>query len=284
MRKIIIFIPLTLFLLVLISVYSQEPPPPTTQGKIQPRELNSKASTSSNIKAKDSHNKSQNSMSPINKTDTQIEDNATQNSGKPANNSQLGAVKDDSITRYTYWLMVFTGLLFVCNVFLWLYTKKAADAAQKAADALPTIERAYVSVLVTIPVINSLNYMGGTFNANLIVRNDGKTPAIITKVCACMEIRKTIPADFSKIKKIEIIDTSIPSGKRLINDIHVSSGINIENNKIIVLGGQHILYCYGRIDYEDIFNVPQYILFCWQYSHIFRGGIRTQNKELNYRT
>ena len=98
-------------------------------------------------------------MSPINKTNTHSSYTAAQDSNKKNSDCDFGTVKNDPITRYTFWLMIFTGLLVVCNLLLWLYTRKIAKAAKISADVLPTIEKAYVYAAIIIPIKDLLASM-----------------------------------------------------------------------------------------------------------------------------
>ena len=41
-------------------------------------------------------------------------------------------------------IAVFTGLLALFSVLLWIYTKRAANAAHRAAEHIPAVERAYL--------------------------------------------------------------------------------------------------------------------------------------------
>src|SRR5262245_44011889 len=41
-------------------------------------------------------------------------------------------------------MAVFTGLLALFSVLLWIYTKRAANAARRAAEHIPAVERAYL--------------------------------------------------------------------------------------------------------------------------------------------
>ncbi len=127
-------------------ISQESTPPPVTQGQMQIGKFNSKAGTKDNIETNNNKYVSQTLMPGVNKKDTASSYSATQNGEKENNKSQTGAINDDPITRYTFWLVIFTGLLVACNVALGFFTMKSANAAKKAADALPTIERAYVFV------------------------------------------------------------------------------------------------------------------------------------------
>lgn len=252
------------FLLVALIMWplyaqSQEPPPPATQGKVQPGELNSETSAKSDIKTKAGNNIPRNSIPQTNKTDTPEKGNATENGSKPTNNSQLSTVHDDPITRYTFWLMVFTGLLFVCNVFLWLCTKKAADAAQKAADALPTIERAYLFIEVGKPEHVDRN----TFNIPIKASNFGKTPAVVIKYDAAYVWGERCPSTFPHLKG------QLPDGVSVVasgewNGVKITTG-DIPPDVLGKIGrGEIKSFCCGRVEYHDVWKIRHETGFCWE--------------------
>lgn len=229
--------------------------PPVAQGQMQPRKLNSESSTKSNIKTKSNHDISPNPMSPINKTNTHSSYTAAQDSNKKNSDCDFGTVKNDPITRYTFWLMIFTGLLVVCNLLLWLYTRKIAKAAKISADVLPTIEKAYVYAAINFKKIEPHHTNQGftglyDFSAQIEIWNHGKTPAIINKICGLICLEKPI---LSKIEENQIPYNLIlgSGGMRPINTVPII--INEEKRKDI-LGELTGAYCYGRIEYEDVFG------------------------------
>lgn len=288
MKKIILasFI---LFLLVGVGICSQEPPPPAAQGQMQSGKLDSKASTKSNIKTKDSNNKSPNSISPINKTNTGKEDNATQNSSKPTNEGQFGAVKDDPITRYTFWLMVFTGLLVVCNFFLWLCTKKAADTAKKAADVAEIGARAVIRM--ELPVIRAIRPdliiadnltmedkpWYGTVNNGLPTKfsfvlmrdfkNSGRSPAFPKSISVGLMVANRLP-DQPRYSKSFILSHAsvIKPDDEFHNDVYC--GTELTDNELQGIGeGRIWLWFYGCLYYRDFMNEGREYRFCWRYAN-----------------
>lgn len=290
-KKIIILILITAFLVSVVNLYSQEPSPPAIKGQVQPRKFNSQPSTNSNIKTKDNDNSTPKAVSPINKMDTHSSNAKTQNTYKENSDSQLGAIKDDPITTYTFWLMIFTGALVICNVGLWFYTMRAANSAKKAADALPTVERAYL-------FIDSIEWPKGELGFTLseynkltpikgIIRNVGRTPAILCKVSSMVSIKESeYPTKEAVRGKLEI---SVPTGVIIEGDGTepfscggaIGPSIMTESDFI-----QATILCYGYVIYEDIFGKSHETGFCYEFKPIYLEGRFhiSNNKELNYYT
>ena len=293
---------LIFFLLVGISAYSQEPSPPSAQGQMQRGKFNPKDNAKSNIESKYNNSVPPNPASQINKIDTPKGDAAAQYRDKPNGNNQIIIVKDDS--PYTLWIVIFTGLLFVCNVLLWFATMRAANAAKKSAAALPAIERAYVFIDKSGDKIYP--YRGTSsgvpehcsFNIPIILSNEGKTPAIITKICAGLMITrdnltKTILDNFIKDQEIPFKDLRVNSDKRNIRSsepwiatIEVWGYDNqyteFFDKKIVDNSAKPLkVFCCGEITYRDVMKDTHHTWFCWQYSKTGEYFYRSDNDELN---
>ena len=300
MKKIIIvLISLLLFLFVGISVYSQEPPPLITQGQVQPRKLISEPSRGGYIEAKGNNNIPPYPMPVINKNNIPSRNATSQNNNHENSDGQAGAIKDDPITRYTFWLMFFTGLLVVCNILLWLYTKKTAEAtkesanaAKAAADALPITERAHVFVAVEFKNIELFYSQKGheglfDFGANIKIWNYGKTPAIINKSSAIICLEKV---ETPMIKEKEIpTGIVLGMGNSSWHDIPATPIRIDENDRKNISMNNIIAYCCGRIEYQDVFGKEHATGFCCEYRTINSdpGGewiISLKYTELNYYT
>ena len=289
-----------------ISVYSQEPTPPITKGQMQIGKFNSKFNTTSNIETNNNNYTSKNLASGINKNETDKSYPTAQNSDKPNGKNQIFIVKDDS--PYTLWLVIFTGLLFVCNVALGIFTNKAANAAKKAADALPTIERAYVFVNMSGKVNITFQQIQAeeptrifTVPINLI--NEGKTPAVLKKIYAGIIITRDKPT----IAKTEQIIEEKPFNFMEGNDIdkrEIRGGEDwhayipiigiLDRNYLEFLNIEQRndppnLYCCGKIVYRDIMKKTYTTWFCWELGGRYailrgtNGGVfyRSDNDELN---
>lgn len=284
MKKIIILSALMLFFFAVVGASSQESLPTTTQGQIQPRELKSKASTRNNIKANDSNNNSQSLIIPIEEVN---KDHAT------PNNSQLGVVQDNPITRYTCWLMVFTGLLVVCNVFSWLYTKKAADAAKKAANAAELSARAVISI--ELPIIRAKpaelvatnksfkdgdRFLGGSITDSLptkfsivhfeCCKNYGRSPAFPEMISVGWMVDATLPDQPQYLKSFVFNPASVikpdPEDEFSLHDVHF--GIDLTDDELEgIKEGRAWLWFYGCLCYRDFMNESREYRFCWRYAN-----------------
>ena len=261
MKKIIILISLVLFLLVGINVYSQDPLPPVTQGQAQPRKLNSESSTKSNIKTKSNNNIPPHSLPIINEMDTYGSDAATKNSYQPNNDREFSTVKDDPITGYTFLLMIFTGFLVVCNVLLWFSTKKAANAAKKAADALPVVERAYIFITtISLPKIIKENI----YEVSIIISNVGKTPAILSQIKSACILSERYPSKHGGIQgEFPRGGAIVPANDRM--EIKVKAKIT-KNDSEKIQAKEIKLLCCGLIAYSDIWKVKHETGFCWEFT------------------
>jgi hypothetical protein len=76
-------------------------------------------------------------------------------------------------------IAVFTGLLALFSVLLWIYTKRAANAARRAAEHIPAVERAY---LFATPAYIGANQDRTETMIEITVDNPGRTPGILTSI------------------------------------------------------------------------------------------------------
>ncbi len=272
-----------------INAYSQEPSPPITKGQVQPGELNSKSGANSNIKSKGDYNRSPNTMSRINNRDTKSGNAKTQNTYKENSNSQAETVKDDPITRYTFWLMIFTGALVICNVGLWLYTRKAANAAKKGAESLPLIENAYIFVEVE----EDINKKAAKIPFDEIkivvitVRNYGRTPAIIKEARLWMDYDVTETPKENRIHVPDVEEIKIIPGIVLSSGEPVSVNAQVEITAAEwdkIKTGKVQWHCWGIIKYENIFKAICESGFDWRWHPLLGRFISSNNEKLNYHT
>lgn len=289
MRKIIFFISFALFISLGIIAYSQEPSPPVTKGQVQPGEVSSQPSTNSNINTKDNNNNSPKTVPPLIKMDTQSSNAETKNTDEENSNGQFGTFNNDSIITYTKWLMIFTGCLVIYNIFLGFYTMRAANAAKRAAESLPTVERAHIFVdSIEWPNKNGPSSLDEFNKSTMVITvvNAGRTPAILQNCNSELIIKgKDYPSkdDLNHTKSLEIPKgIIIKSDRTKIFTVRAGFSPTIISEDAF---SQSILLCYGYIRYEDIFGKSHKRGFCYelspQRSHHGRFHI-SNSTELNY--
>jgi hypothetical protein len=248
---------------------------------VQQRKFNSESGTQSNINT--------NPISTINKIDVQSRDAAV-NGNNSNKDRESSAVKDDPITRYTFWLMIFTALLVVCNILLWVYTKKAADAAKKSANALPAIERAYVYVFISADMKNWREAKEKELAPLKIeVRNYGKTPARLTRIFIKKQIyeikgTKYVPSDDDIDIIVDAPNRFVASGapEEFSQDVRLHALVYGWYN----LGeGDYYIEYSGDVWYTDIFNDSHVARFSWiLHSRDYTRGFYISEADKNYTT
>lgn len=169
--------------------------------------------------------------------------------------------------------------------------QEAADAAKKSADALPAIERAYLFTRVKRhppPKPRQLieNIKEGFNQARFIVINQGKTPAIITKIDWHVGVMNDMEID-DKISQLEsnsvskvpygIITISSGGTGKYLADCHIT---NPDIQKINASTAYYV--CLGRIEYKDVFRRIRKTVFCWKDNGVF--FVPDENPKRNERT
>lgn len=136
-------------------------------------------------------------------------------------------------------------------------TKEAANAAQNSAEALISVERAYVFVDVTL-------YEGKIM---IEYQNHGKTPAVINKIYCAIDIQRTPPVEINQELFLDVPPgVVIGSSKKYLNNI-----TQIAQKRIKELKGRryewsnNLIYCYGRVEYTDVLKRPQSTTYCWEF-------------------
>jgi hypothetical protein len=294
---------LTLFpgLLIVGYVYaeSQKPPPPTRQG--EPWQTTTEASHKENINTGGRYDASHDMESTISDNGNAEHKKASAETGYQHDcKRQFWGVDNDPIVTYTRWLMIFTGALAISTIGLWVVTffagkdtKKAAESAQKSAEALPLIERAWVFIPVVEWANKSDKVLSGDGTGESIVSayvfNAGKTPAIITILYAKAIVTETYPSlknvhELSNIPMEDgfIIKADEKKWRRIKAKIHISTTQWTEIEQSTSLK----LLCYGRIKYKDIFSRTHETGFCWEWTPDANGGrFQISDKaDLNYYT
>jgi hypothetical protein len=297
MKKIIILIFLTAFLLMGISVYSQEP----SQNPPKPITHSENPSEGINNRSKADNNNTYDSASFHKTPDTPPD-------YKDANGNATKQDHKTDTNQGILWATIAIAFFALCQVVAMIFqyiamsnqvkelresveaTKEmvgisnqslftsgnqshhmaiAAQAAKRSADNVSKIERAYVFTTVEQHPNTCYPFHGGSghegiyvFNATVKMWNLGRTPAVITKIRAVITLEKAIIP--------EIDEFEIPSGIVIGSDgwkniPTVSTHIN-ETERGNIYDGNIIAYCCGRIGYRDVFHGKYIRGFCWEYS------------------
>ena len=271
------------------NTYSQEISPPVTEKKVEAGKRAIESSTGSNVKAEHNNDSPQDVMPTINKKDIAHPSNAkAQNADTKDSNMNPGIVEDPMLT-YTLWIMLFTGGLFFCNIFLLVATKKSADAAKIAAEAarksveiIPTIEQAYIYVSSVSADFESWRHVKGNQRSpiEITVHNYGKTPAKLVNFSTKIKIgiSNGRQIDWGDPDDDEIIDAvgrfvASSSSERFSYYIHDAIGD----------GDYHIVFS-GEVKYRDIFEKDHTAFFDWDLVSRFKRGFYINNPEANYTT
>lgn len=228
------------------------------------------------------------------KTEKETKHEAYEQNAKP--------IYEGIVAWSTFALAIITFFLAIANAFLLRITnqtaqaaKVAAGAAQKSAETLAKIERAYVFVTVEATE-NDIIPTGTVPNSHVHVRvsNEGKTPAVLMLVQGEVVKRDAYPTK----EDVEIATNHIVPG------IFIRSGeaktppivFVYEGNEYERLIKREInLICYGRVKYSDVFGKDHETGFCWEFTlgthhEIFSDAPRTNTfrmspfNELNYYT
>lgn len=285
MRIIVIF---TLTLLLTSEAISQEPCPPSAER--QPREIETKNATETNVKPAKNKNSTTNPLPIIDNNRNAIENNPPAKKSNYENRKHQEAVSNnDPTVWYNFLMMIFTGALVICNILMWLATKKsadaakiAADAAQKSIDTIPTIERAYIYVSSVFADFESWRHVEGNKRSpiQITVHNYGKTPAKLTDIT--IEI-KVGPSDGRRIywEDPETDEIRDAVGRFIASS---SEGIfNYYTYNTFGDGGYHINFS-GEVKYTDIFGKEHTAYFDWALVSRFQRGFYINNPERNYTT
>jgi hypothetical protein len=154
--------------------------------------------------------------------------------------------------------------------------KEAARAAQAAAEALPTVERAYVFMVPALTFGTSVPHSSGVgerynrISVQFRIENLGKTPAAIESVYVRLGVLPDPPDNrthlISNIVAGEAIvrsdDAWIPAEiNPIICNISESEFDDISNNRAAI-------WFYGSILYKDMFGGERTTRFRWCYSEL----------------
>ncbi len=282
---------LTIFIVLLLSslviTYSQKQPPPLAQG--QPRPEATSESTKKEVNTKTDRNTSPTPASAVVNKVYAPQDKAAhqQTEAKQAKQKKWSLWGMNEV--FNCLLVIFTGLLVICNILLWKSTQesakaatKAANAAKKSADHIPAIERAYVYMSsVSADFESWRNTESNQLSPIIIeVRNYGKTPAKLTEIITNFQIgesrgSKIIWGTTDEDEIIAAVGRFIASNsdEKFSHYIHDAIG-----------SGDYYIKFFGEVRYIDIFGKDHIAYFNWTLVSRFNRGFYINNPEANYTT
>jgi len=200
--------------------------------------------------------------------------NSSSNNGGKENTYLNISYKEDPMIRYTFWLMIFTGVLAISTIGLWVVTlfarkdtKKAVGAAQKSADAAEKIVltmqdtaqrqlRAYICIPgATIKLIKKSDSM----YAHVVLRykNAGQTPGYDVKTWIALDIAEyplnKILVQHPQDAKYTPIIISPGSEQYLVNETVITP-----EQRPMIGTAKATLYVYGEVLYRDVFGIERF--------------------------
>lgn len=159
-----------------------------------------------------------------------------------------------AIARYTYTLKRSTDKLW--------------DAGERQLSHLKESAEQQLGAYVGVSERQIISHDGGnTFVVEISIKNSGQTPAYQVKHCIDADVRD----------RLSRVAEAFPLSARLPQEWVMAPGATWKLVKNIAIGGpsgagsiakQRDIYAWGRVDYVDVFDKPQHLLFR------FRGSER----------
>jgi hypothetical protein len=157
--------------------------------------------------------------------------------------------------------------------------KKAAEAAEKSADALPIMERAYVFSNIKINKDMSDPDTVRDFEAELWLKNHGKTPAIIKEI----GFGGHYPTNpFNKLHIHHPIDSIIGSGDEVYETRYRFPITGNDWFDFIDTKPKIRFFCIGYIKYITVFGEEDCHPFYWEFDGPSKRFVLVQSEKLNH--
>ena len=183
---------------------------------------------------------------------------------------------DEQLASYTLWLTVFTFLLFAATLGLtWI--------AFRQERHFVVTERPYLYVAV-----QGLQIFDAPLKVTAVVkiRNHGKTPAVLKRMRALLDVSENYPVLLSP----NAIADEIPPGLVVSGsggEFQLPVERNMSGQEVADVKAWHLkLLCLGEITYVDNFGTEHRTGFCWE-AQKGRGGARftiAPSRQLNFTT
>jgi hypothetical protein len=196
------------------------------------------------------------------------------------------AQKTASDAQLVLWTQILGGatvLLALGTGALWWATRRLVREAEHSS------ERELRSYLFVEPVLDEIIVTHSGLAASKIrarITNHGKTPAVLILVRAITSLSEQPPTSLPDFPGSDAeIPNGVAVGPQFTHDVEAPVLIsNQEWGRV-----QHLelgVYCYGRVDYEDVLGKRRQTGFCWQLRR--SGGteefVISPGTSLNFRT
>jgi hypothetical protein len=139
-------------------------------------------------------------------------------------------------------------------------TEKAAEATRKTAEALPTVERAYLFIDIDIVTIDPQVFI----EIRLQLKNEGKTPAIITGIWAGLIKGIICPGKEDKTRFFLVEGNHVVAAQGTHKQV-----LRLDYRHVIQpgsIGEQNpSLIFFGWVKYDDVFKTAHTVNFCWHH-------------------
>jgi hypothetical protein len=170
-----------------------------------------------------------------------------------------------AIARYTYTLKRSTDRLW--------------DAGERQLSHLKESAEQQLGAYVGVSERQIISHDGGnTFVAEISIKNSGQTPAYQVKHCIDADVRD----------RLSRVAQTFPLSARLPQEWVMAPGATWKLVKDIAIGGpsgagfiakQRDIFAWGRVDYVDVFDKPQHLLFRFRSSErlmrVYNGTVMT---------
>jgi hypothetical protein len=166
--------------------------------------------------------------------------------------------------------------------------KEAAKAAQAAAEALPTVEKAYVFIDPKLEWDQipdpSFGISDSRYSVKFTLENHGKTPAVIKSIDARLEVLSAPPdnklhriIDFLPDKILRAGESFTPESSPRHCTVNQATLVELQNDRSAI-------WFYGSVYYDDMFGKEHVTRFRCNQSEILDVFVARGDAPFNERT
>jgi hypothetical protein len=167
--------------------------------------------------------------------------------------------------KYGEWLLFGATVgLWVATVGLWWATWRLVKSAEKTAERQLG---AYIGIEWCKVISND---WGNTFEVEVQIKNAGQTPAfdVTHRIAVGLQILHGEPLDFSMPKRRP---SKLPIAPGITFILRTPIAIGGASGSRTITSGERAVFAWGRIDYEDVFDIGRYVEFRFRSAEIIRS-------------